>query len=280
LRSEKNGVKLNAELINSDESIVEFSWSAEKTWSEILQLFGDVPLPPYIKRSTNNSDKERYQTIYSSTPGAVAAPTAGLHFTPEILERLRSKGIAEEFLTLHVSAGTFQPIKNDVATQHHMHEERIYFTKQNIENLSSQVGKIIPVGTTSCRSLESLYWYGVQLISLGSKKLVEFNIDQNFPYRFTSLPPSRQQALSAILDKMNELKITELSGSTSIFIHPGYTFRMTDGLITNFHQPGSTLLLLIAALIGDNWKNLYDSALKEGYRFLSYGDSSLLFPSK
>lgn len=276
LRVVKSDVEIQARLIDRENSIVQFLWSGNKTWEEILLLIGDTPLPPYIKRDTVESDKERYQTVYSSPTGAVAAPTAGLHFTPEILEKLISCGFSTDFITLHVGAGTFQPIKAEKATDHRMHEEKIIFTKENLENLIEHGDKIICVGTTSCRSLESLYWFGVKLLS--TKGQIEFNVDQSFPYQYRGSLPSRMECLTLILDYMSRHNIKELIGATSIFIYPGYKFKMTDGLITNFHQPNSTLLLLIASLVGDDWKRIYRFALEKNYRFLSYGDSSLLLP--
>jgi len=278
LKLTKGDTELHAQLVNEEIPIVEFHWTGNKTWNEILRLFGDTPLPPYIKRETVKADIERYQTVYSAFPGAVAAPTAGLHFTPEILQKLPENGIYSDFITLHVSAGTFLPIKTEKATDHAMHEEKILVTKKNIDQLIAHGHKIIPVGTTSCRSLESLYWFGVKLLS-AKGALKEFAIDQHYAYQQNGQQlPSRMQSLQAVNNFMEQQMINEIKGTTSIYIYPGYKFRMTDGLITNFHQPNSTLLLLIAALVGENWKKIYNEALSSGYRFLSYGDSSLLIP--
>jgi S-adenosylmethionine:tRNA ribosyltransferase-isomerase len=270
------GITLTARLQDEFSNVVEFTFSEGKTWAEVLHTFGDTPLPPYIKRATDQSDIARYQTVYSHTPGAVAAPTAGLHFTPEIIEKAEKKGIFTDFLTLHVGAGTFMPIKAEVATAHTMHEESIYITEANIRNMIAHGDNIVAVGTTSCRSLESLYWYGVKLMEEG--KNASFNIDQHFAYQPHHATPTRRESLAKILEVLQAKNQKALSGQTSIYIYPGYSFRMIDGLVTNFHQPNSTLLLLIAALIMDDWKAVYDAAMKSHYRFLSYGDSSLLLP--
>lgn len=275
LKQSNHPIEVNAKLLDDDKGTVEFQFSGAQTWAEVIHTFGDTPLPPYIKRATDNSDTERYQTVYSHTPGAVAAPTAGLHFTPEIIENISKKGVFTDYLTLHVGAGTFMPIKADVATEHPMHEESIYVSEANILNLIAHSDNIISVGTTSCRSLESLYWFGVTLME---DENASFEIDQHFAYRERTTLPTRKASLEKILHWMSSRNMKALSGRTSIYIYPGYRFRMIDGLITNFHQPNSTLLLLIAALIGDDWKGVYDEALANNYRFLSYGDSSLLIP--
>ncbi len=251
---------------------VTFTWKQDLTFSEILELAGKIPLPPYIDREVKDSDKDRYQTVYSKHQGAVAAPTAGLHFTEELLSNLEKQGIKKDYLTLHVSAGTFQPIKAETVDDHPMHREQIIVTKQNVENLL-QAETIIPVGTTSLRTLESLYWYGVKLLNGDS----DFFIPKLFPYRHSELP-NKTESLNAVLDFMNQNETTHLIGHTEIFIFPSYTFRMCSGLITNFHLPGSTLILLVAAMIGEDWEIVYKEALAQNYRFLSYGDSSLLLP--
>lgn len=272
--------ELEALLVDEENSIVQFQWGAGKTWGEVLSIFGDIPLPPYLKRASTKADHERYQTVYSEWKGAVAAPTAGLHFTPEILNDLNTQGIKSEFLTLHVGAGTFQPIKVEKATDHQMHSEQIIFTKQNIENLLRHKGKFIAVGTTSCRSLESLFWLGVQLLQTNNFESPNqpFSINQHIAYQHHASLPTRIESLKKVYDFFDHHSLKIISGESSIFIYPGYKFRMTDGLITNFHQPNSTLLLLIAAFIGNDWKTVYSSAMMSNYRFLSYGDSSLLIP--
>jgi S-adenosylmethionine:tRNA ribosyltransferase-isomerase len=210
--------------------------------------------------------------VYAQFDGAVAAPTAGLHFTNEVLGELREKGIKTNELTLHVSAGTFQPIKTDDVSAHKMHGEEIIVKKENLESILS-ADQRIAVGTTSMRTLESLYWYGAKLCQDPS---AEFQVTQDDPY---ILPPvSLQESLEAVDAKMNATRKDFLTGHTEIFLYPGYTFRICDGLITNFHLPGSTLILLVAAFVGEDWKKIYREALENRYRFLSYGDSSLLLP--
>lgn len=255
-----------------NESQVNLRWDNSLSFSEILEKAGKIPLPPYINREVDEADKDTYQTVYSKHEGAVAAPTAGLHFTDELLESLKNKGVQEDFLTLHVSAGTFQPIKADKVQEHRMHREQIIVTKSNVQNLLTS-GTVIPVGTTSMRTLESLYWYGVKLIN-GS---TDFFIPKLFPYQHETVP-SRDESLKAVFDFMESSKTDHLIGHTEIFIFPGYDFKICRGLITNFHLPGSTLILLVAALIGSDWKEVYNEALTNDYRFLSYGDSSLLVP--
>lgn len=251
---------------------VTFRWDEKDTFSEILEKAGKIPLPPYIDREVTEEDKEEYQTVYSKTKGAVAAPTAGLHFTDELQHDLTEKGIAEDYLTLHVSAGTFQPIKSETVQEHPMHREQIIITKKNIRNLLHHEC-VIPVGTTSMRTLESTYWYGVKLLS-GQK---DFFITKLVPNEEKS-PPTPKESLQAIIDEMESRNIDRLIGHTEIFIFPGYEFKICKGLITNYHLPGSTLILLVAALIGEDWRKVYQEALKSGYRFLSYGDGSLLIP--
>jgi S-adenosylmethionine:tRNA ribosyltransferase-isomerase len=277
LKQSDHGIAVQASLLQAEAGLVEFQFSGAQTWAEVIHHVGDTPLPPYIKRATETTDVERYQTVYSHTPGAVAAPTAGLHFTPEIIGNVLKNGVFTDYLTLHVGAGTFMPIKSEVATEHPMHEESLYFSEANIRNLIEHQDRIISVGTTSCRSLESLYWFGVKLME---NEHAHFEIDQHFAYRERATLPSRKESLEGILNFMQSKNLKALSGRTSIYIYPGYTFKMIDCLITNFHQPNSTLLLLIAAFIGDDWKKVYDAALANGYRFLSYGDSSLLLPKK
>ena len=249
---------------------VTFTWEQGLSFLEILELAGKIPLPPYIDREVEESDKDRYQTVYSKHEGAVAAPTAGLHFTADLLKQIEEHGIEKEYLTLHVSAGTFLTIKAETVNDHPMHREQIIITKMNVEKLLKSE-TIIPVGTTSLRTLESLYWYGVKLLN----GQTDFFIPKLYPYDQSELP-SKNESLPAVLDFMNQNEITHLLGHTEIFIFPGYTFRMCSGLITNFHLPGSTLILLVAAMIGEDWRMVYEEALAHDYRFLSYGDSSLL----
>ena len=254
---------------------IEFSWDKNITFSEILNAIGQTPIPPYLNRSAEQSDKERYQTIYSKFNGSVAAPTAGLHFTEEIINDLKLSGVCTDELTLHVGAGTFKPVKNELIGDHEMHTEHFVIKKENISNL--MLGKKnIAVGTTSVRSLESIYWMGVKLLSMPDKET--FSISQWEAY---SLPVniSLKDSMLAILDYMEKLKLNTINAKTQIMIAPGYKFKVIKGIITNFHQPKSTLLLLISALIGDKWKEVYDFALQNDFRFLSYGDSSILLPN-
>ncbi len=269
------GAELTASLIDKEKGIVKFSWSPESlTFSEIISKAGATPLPPYLKREVEASDRERYQTIYSKNDGAVAAPTAGLHFTNNVFASLKSKNIETDFLTLHVSAGTFQPVKVENALNHTMHAEQIVISKSTIENLLEGNRKIIAVGTTSLRTLESLYWYGVMLQANSD---AEFIINQDRPYLKDQIEMEFSQAIEKVYAKMERDQVNELIGETSIYIIPGYTFKSCEALITNFHQPGSTLMLLVAAFVGTDWKEIYELALQENYRFLSFGDSSLLF---
>ena len=273
LKKHINGSLLEARLRDREKGIVEFTWNEAQSFAEMIHGSGETPLPPYIKRKAEASDRERYQTVYAHYDGAVAAPTAGLHFTPHVLESLKSKGIQTDFLTLHVSAGTFQPVKTSNAAEHIMHNEQVIISRKNMESLLQKDKFIVPVGTTSMRTLESLYWFGAKLMADAD---AAFRITQNDPYIFRGEPPPLKDALKRVLTYMNEHQLEVLTGETSIYIVPGYTFRLCNALITNFHQPGSTLILLVAAFVGPDWKKIYDEALKNDYRFLSYGDSSLL----
>lgn len=268
---------LQAKWHNRERLEVEFLWKNEQlSFLDILNSAGKIPIPPYLNREANEEDNTQYQTVYAKNDGAVAAPTAGLHFTDTVLQQLSAKGIAKEFITLHVSAGTFQPVKNkEDVQQHDMHSEQIIFSKNNIERLIQYSEDIIPVGTTSMRSLESLYWYGVKLLS-GTD--TDFFVTKLFAYENEAKNISVNDALQAVLHHMNSKQLNQIYGNTEILIMPGYKFKMCKGLITNFHQPDSTLILLVAAFIGDNWRKVYDYALKNNFRFLSYGDSSLLLP--
>ncbi|MBO3700572.1 S-adenosylmethionine:tRNA ribosyltransferase-isomerase [Roseivirga sp. E12] len=273
LNAHQQEIMLTATLVSREKRTVSLSWDNENfSFAEVVEMAGQVPLPPYLNRDAEPEDKPRYQTVYSKEEGAVAAPTAGLHFTDEILEELKKKGVRESFLTLHVSAGTFQPIKVDDAREHPMHSEQIEVTIDTIQDLVN-AQRVVAVGTTSMRSLESLYWFGVRL-ARGNE---EFSIEKLELYQDGELP-NRGAAFSNIYDWMKAKGLERLSGSTEIFIMPGYQFRVCDGLFTNFHQPGSTLMLLVAAFIGKDWQKVYNHGLENGYRFLSYGDSSLLLP--
>ena len=274
LTKQTGETSLKANLIDREKGIVEFTWDSDVSFAEIISQSGETPLPPYIKRKAEPSDRDRYQTIYSHFEGAVAAPTAGLHFTDRVFTQLKQKNIHHDFVTLHVSAGTFQPVKSEDVSEHIMHHEQIIVTKKNLENILNN-DFIIPVGTTSMRTLESLYWYGVKLQSDSN---ASFTIEQEYPYQSENKFPKRQ-AIENVIAKMNDSKTDTLIGETSIFIKPGYQFRICNALITNFHQPASTLILLVAAFIGEDWRKIYYEALENNYRFLSYGDSSLLMPN-
>ncbi len=256
--------------IRTGKDEVTFEWEG-MTFSELLTEIGKIPLPPYIQREVEQEDQERYQTVYSKMDGAVAAPTAGLHFTDEIIEALEAKGVHTEYLTLHVSAGTFQPIKTDDVTQHPMHNEQVWIQRHTIESLLS-TSQTIAVGTTSMRTLESLYWFGVRLHH-GKE---DFYIRKEDPYELDAT--GKHAALQNVLHYMDQYQLDQLGGQTEIFLYPGYTFKMCNGLVTNYHLPNSTLILLIAAFIGEDWRKVYQEALDKNYRFLSYGDSSLLMP--
>jgi S-adenosylmethionine:tRNA ribosyltransferase-isomerase len=274
----KETVLLKASLFDRDKKLVKFEWENPAIkFVDIVQAAGNIPLPPYIKRKETEEDKPRYQTVYSQKEGAVAAPTAGLHFTDQILKDLKSGGFTLDFLTLHVSAGTFQPVKDQNMVNHPMHSEQVLVNIQNIENLLSGK-KVIAVGTTSMRTLESLYWYGVKLLKEGDDR---FHIEKLYPWKYEVEDlPSLRQALMAVKELMLHTGKNELSGSTEIMIFPGYAFKVCKGIITNFHMPGTTLILLIAAFIGNDWRKVYQQALDNNYRFLSYGDSSLLLPDE
>ncbi|HQR92053.1 MAG: S-adenosylmethionine tRNA ribosyltransferase [Bacteroidetes bacterium 24-39-8] len=258
--------------------LIEFSWSNEQmSFAELLHIAGLIPLPPYLNRQAENSDAERYQTVYAKHDGSVAAPTAGLHFTEGVFASLASKGIQKDFVTLHVGAGTFKPVKADAMQDHEMHAEFIDVSISFIENLLSRLGDpIVPVGTTSMRTLESLYWLGGKTISNPSISLAELAVYQWDPYERNEVIPA-SIALASLLQWMKALQLIRLITKTQIIIAPGYQFRICSGLITNFHQPQSTLLLLVSALIGDKWKDLYDHAMKNDFRFLSYGDGCLIW---
>jgi S-adenosylmethionine:tRNA ribosyltransferase-isomerase len=261
--------------------LISFAWEpANLTFAEVLERCGKLPLPPYLNRDLTPDDRTRYQTIYANQEGAVAAPTAGLHFTDKVMATIKSKGISTAYLTLHVGAGTFKPVKADVMETHEMHAEQLYITKDFIVQLLHQVEQnkpVISVGTTSMRSLESLYWLGVKVYQQPDLPQDQLHITQWFAYETIDLP-TPTEALTALLNYMANYKTDHLHASTQIIIAPGYSFRICNGLVTNFHQPESTLLLLVSALIGENWRKVYRHAMDNNYRFLSYGDSSLLLP--
>lgn len=255
-----------------DSFIIEFNWNSQDSFAEILHAAGAIPLPPYIKREAEKIDADRYQTVFARSEGSVAAPTAALHFTVEIFEKLKEKNITVDYITLHVGAGTFKPVKSETIAGHDMHSEAFTVSRFTIQTIINAT-KIVAVGTTTLRTLESLYWLGVKLIN----NLIEdeWNLQQWEPYELDNSVNYRQ-SLQAILHWMEENNLKELHCRTSLIIVPGYDFKICKGLITNFHQPQSTLLLLVAAFVGDNWKKIYQYALDNNYRFLSYGDGSYL----
>ncbi len=267
--------------------IIEFSWDhMEYTFSEILTSIGNIPLPPYIQRKANEEDKDRYQTTYAIEEGSVAAPTAGLHFSDEVFESLKQQNIQQKFLTLHVGAGTFMPVKANTIDEHDMHAEFLEVDAALIQYLSENAGlvnnPIIAVGTTSLRTIESLYWMGVKvaLHELNYKNSIHSNdlhLGQWEAYELAMHSMTIQESMQALLNWLATNKTNKLIAKTQLMVTPGYTFKICDALVTNFHQPKSTLLLIIAAITGDKWKAVYDHALQNQYRFLSYGDGSLFW---
>jgi S-adenosylmethionine:tRNA ribosyltransferase-isomerase len=269
---------LNAERICSEGEAwrIRFSWNNKRlVFSDVIEASGHIPLPPYINREDEADDRLRYQTVYSETEGSVAAPTAGLHFTGELLGSLSDRGISHSEITLHVGAGTFQPVRTPGIAGHIMHCERFSVKKDTIDKLLEKHGKIIAVGTTSVRTLESLYWLGVKILSGKPSGDCQNTVGQWEPY-LKDIDITVRESLSALKQNLAGKGISELEASTSMIIVPGYRFRMIEGMITNFHQPGSTLLLLVSAWTGNDWKRIYRYALDNEFRFLSYGDSSLL----
>lgn len=253
--------------------IVDFNWTGGLSFAEVIDAAGVIPLPPYLNRKAEESDSIRYQTVYAHHEGSVAAPTAGLHFSPEVFQALKNKGIETEYITLHVGAGTFKPVSTDTIGEHEMHVEPVHITTDNLRRIIAHQGKpLIAVGTTTVRTLESLYWFGVQLQA--NPQLERMHINQWDPYILdTSLPYT--DAYANILRWMESQNTDYLDGETQLMIAPGYRYRIINGLVTNFHQPQSTLLLLVSALIGEQWKACYRYALDHEFRFLSYGDSCL-----
>ena len=273
-------VVLSAERISQNDQYaeIEFSWTPENlSFASVLEAAGEIPLPPYLHRDAEPDDRDRYQTVFARYDGSVAAPTAGLHFTQPLIAALRDQGFSFDEVTLHVGAGTFKPVSTDTIGEHAMHSETVIVRKSLIQNLIHRFGKpIVPVGTTSTRTLESLYWIGVMLKEQGLD-LRPLHVEQWFPYEnHDSL--STPEALQWVLDYLDKHNLTRLEASTALMIAPSYKMRVITGLITNFHQPKSTLLLLVSALIGERWKDCYRFALDNGFRFLSYGDSCLFLP--
>ncbi len=278
IRMDDKEVVLSAERIKTtgDSHLVRFSWNnPQVTFAELLDGAGILPIPPYLHRETRESDLQTYQTVYSKIKGSVAAPTAGLHFTPEVLAGLDAKGFTREEVTLHVGAGTFKPVKSEVIGDHEMHTEFISVRRSAIENIRTNLGRIIAVGTTSVRTLESLYYMGRTLVNNPDATSEELVVTQWTPYNDTEEVPAHE-ALTALLNYLDRNQTDTLLSATQIMIAPGYEFKIVKGIITNFHQPKSTLLLLISAFVNGNWKSIYNYALDNDFRFLSYGDSSLL----
>ncbi len=262
---------------HGDTHLIEFTWDNEAyTFADILDAAGVLPIPPYLHRETEKSDLQTYQTVYSKIKGSVAAPTAGLHFTPEVLADIDARGIGREEVTLHVGAGTFKPVKCDTIEGHEMHTEFISVRRSSIERIKNNLGNIIAVGTTSVRTLESLYYMGVILDSNPEATSEDLVVKQWMPYDTNNNRLTAEHALQNILDYLDKHDADTLVTATQIIIAPGYAFKIVKGIVTNFHQPKSTLLLLISAFVKGNWKSIYEYALEHDFRFLSYGDSSLL----
>lgn len=260
---------------SGNSQIIQFSWNDPRfTFSEIIEAAGNIPIPPYLHRNTEEIDNTRYQTVFSKIKGSVAAPTAGLHFTDRVLNNLLKKGITTSELTLHVGAGTFQPVKSSTIDNHEMHTEHILIHKTFIKELLKHKGPLIAVGTTSIRTLESLYFIGCKTLKHPHTPTNNLDIKQWDPYQSNN-NVLREEALEALLNYMQKENIEQIKTSTQIIIVPGYQFKMIDGMLTNFHQPKSTLLLLISAFLGNDWKKVYKHAINNNYRFLSYGDSNL-----
>ena len=257
--------------------VVDFRWTGDFSFAEVIENAGVIPLPPYLKRDAEESDATRYQTVYAHHDGSVAAPTAGLHFTPEVFDHLKTKGIQTEYITLHVGAGTFKPVSTDTIGEHEMHVEPVHVTADNLRRLIAHSGKpVVAVGTTTVRTLESLYWFGIQLHH--NPGLDHMHIRQWDPYELLADGIPFAEAYGNILRWMERQGTDRLDGATQLMIAPGYKYRVINGLVTNFHQPKSTLLLLVSALIGDRWHECYRYALDHSFRFLSYGDSCLFLP--
>lgn len=267
---------LKAKLIErqGETSIVEFSWDNGAPFSQVLEVCGNIPIPPYLNRETEDIDLERYQTLYARYRGSVAAPTAGLHFTEQVLDKIKAKNIDIQTVCLHVGAGTFLPVKSSLVSEHNMHREPFVVTAEFLKKLRGSIGKVIAVGTTSVRTLESLYYIGVSCIETG----VPADVDQWAPYS-REYSYSLGEALDALIGYLEANGMSSIQIGTRIIIVPGYQFKVVNVLVTNFHQPQSTLLLLISAFVAGDWHAIYDFALANEFRFLSYGDSSVLFRS-
>lgn len=282
LKYDDKSFALTAERIQhfDDHSLVKFSWSnKDVNFAQILEMAGETPLPPYIQRKAVESDKARYQTVFAQYDGSVAAPTAGLHFTPELIQELTSNGFLFEKVTLHVGAGTFKPVSANQIGDHAMHSEKIVVSEDTLRKLlQHRENPIIAIGTTSMRTLESLYWIGAMIQQWPNSQLNVIDLPQWFAYENSEIQITMVEAFESLLQYLKTNEMEYVTASTALMIAPGYSFRVVDGLITNFHQPKSTLLLLVSALIGDRWKTAYQFALDNDFRFLSYGDSCLFLP--
>lgn len=267
-------LNMRAELVSreSETGIVRFSWDGGHPFSRVLEICGTIPIPPYLNRESEALDVERYQTLYAKIRGSVAAPTAGLHFTEKVLEEIKARGIDMETVCLHVGAGTFLPVKDSEVSKHSMHREPFVVSLDFLKDILESGKKIIAVGTTSVRTLESLYYAGVSCIEKGHPE----DVEQWAPYT-REYEPTTREAIAALVEYLEDNSLTELKVGTRIIIVPGFKFRLVDVLVTNFHQPESTLILLVSAFVGGDWRTIYDYALSHDFRFLSYGDSSLLF---
>jgi S-adenosylmethionine:tRNA ribosyltransferase-isomerase len=255
-----------------DAFVVEFSWKFNAVFSEVIEAIGQVPLPPYFQRKPVANDKDRYQTVFAKTEGSVAAPTAGLHYTKEVLQALSDVGVSQKEVCLHVGAGTFKPVSSEQIADHEMHAEFFEVTRECIQAVLECEGRVIAAGTTSMRTLESLYWLGVRVLEGKATDTIE----QWEPY-LSNVNHSREEALLALLKHLDETNRNSICASSSICIAPGYEFKICSGLQTNYHQPKSTLMLLVAAAVGEDWKRIYEHALNTDYMFLSYGDTMLLW---
>lgn len=272
-------VTLSVERVSDAAAVnsVRFTWDGGVSFAELLEAAGELPIPPYLNRKTEESDNSTYQTVYSKAKGSVAAPTAGLHFTPEVLDALSANGVLREEVTLHVGAGTFKPVKSELIADHEMHEEYIEVRKELIEKLVASAGQVVAVGTTSVRTLESLYFLGELVAENPGIDSDSLHVGQWTPYdREHKL--SAAEALEALISWLDRNGMDKLHSHTQIMIAPGYEYRIVKAIVTNFHQPKSTLLLLVSAFLKGDWRKIYDYALSNGFRFLSYGDSSLLIP--
>lgn len=275
----KGKVCLRARRVEQD--VVHFSWdNPQYSFASILDAMGILPIPPYLNRDSEESDNKSYQTVYAESEGSVAAPTAGLHFTDEVFDHIRQRGMEVANLTLHVGAGTFRPVKSPTIGEHEMHRELVSVELSLLHRLREHIGHIIAIGTTSVRTLESLYHLACKIQSKPDIQADELSVEQWSPYSTSAGFATAELALDCLTSYMTRHKLERLTFPTAILIAPSYRFRLVSGLITNFHQPHSTLLLLIAAFVGEDWRRIYDYALSEGFRFLSYGDSSLLLPQR